>query len=56
MKAPLSRPLDRRTAATVPSEAERSLLYAELVGLASAAASLRAGAARSAHAQEPGTG
>ncbi|HEX5182939.1 MAG TPA: hypothetical protein VFW19_07280 [Allosphingosinicella sp.] len=56
MKAPPARPLDRRAAAIVPSEAERSLLYAELIGLASTAASLRDGAARHSHAEGCRTG
>jgi hypothetical protein len=47
-------PLDTRTGALAPSEAERSLLYSELIGLAGEIAPMRGGAARRAHAQLPG--
>lgn len=46
-------PLSRSPKATIPSEAERSLLYADMIGLAAGAAIFRTGAALEAHAKRP---
>ena len=51
MKAFSPSPLHDRSRPPTPSEAERSLLYAELIGFNSKAAPVRGGAAREAHAQ-----